>query len=95
MAAVRTVLRIRGRVQGVFYRASTAEQARALGLTGWVRNVPDGSVEVVAEGPEEAVGALETWCHRGPPGASVRAVEARREPASGEFDAFSVRFLPW
>jgi acylphosphatase len=63
-----------GRVQGVTYRASTVEQARAHGLTGWVRNVADGSVELEAQGDDAAVAALLAWCEHGPPAARVTGV---------------------
>lgn len=91
MSAERVELRITGRVQGVFYRASCATAARDLGLVGWVRNVPDGSVEAVAEGPREALESLVAWCSRGPPAASVDDVQARWASASGEFTTFAVR----
>jgi acylphosphatase len=71
---VRRHLLVSGRVQGVWFRGACAEQARALGVAGWARNLPDGSVEVVAEGDAAGVGALERWCHRGPPSAEVSAV---------------------
>lgn len=63
-----------GRVQGVAYRASTVEQARVHGLTGWVRNLADGSVELEAQGDEASVAALLTWCARGPRAARVTGV---------------------
>jgi len=77
---------IEGRVQGVFYRASTETVARRLGLRGWVRNRDDGAVELAAEGDEAALGQLLEWCRRGPAGARVTAVhetwgEVRGEPA--------------
>ena len=62
---------VRGRVQGVAYRASTLHKARELGLTGWVRNLEDGSVELEAQGASEIVGQLEAWCRRGPAMAKV------------------------
>ncbi|HKX12047.1 MAG TPA: acylphosphatase [bacterium] len=65
---------IRGRVQGVFYRAWTQARARELGLTGWVRNLPDGGVEWLAQGQRESLLELERLCHRGPPAAQVDAV---------------------
>ena len=65
---------VTGRVQGVAYRASTAHHARELGLAGWVRNLPDGSVELEAEGPPEVVARFLAWCERGPPAARVAGV---------------------
>lgn len=82
---------VRGRVQGVFYRASARREASARGLTGWVRNLPDGSVELVAEGPAPAVEAFLAWCREGPPAARVEAVEVRDEPPRGETGPFVVR----
>ena len=74
-------LRIEGRVQGVFYRASLVDEARRLGLTGWVRNRRDGSVEAVVQGPPAAVQALIDWAHQGPPRAQVNAVQVGAVPA--------------
>src|SRR5947209_16434750 len=68
---------IRGRVQGVGYRAFVQEQARRLDLEGWVRNLRDGAVEAVFAGTEEAVAAAVSACHRGPPGARVDTVEVQ------------------
>lgn len=82
---------ITGRVQGVSYRAYTQKQARRLGLTGWVRNLSDGRVELVAEGPAAEVDALLAWCRKGPMFARVDHVEVREIPPSGEFEAFDVR----
>ena len=87
----RARLKVTGLVQGVFYRASTETQARTLGLTGWVRNCVDGSVEVVAEGSEADLRSLESWCQRGPAGARVSVVELEWLPASGEFVGFEIR----
>jgi acylphosphatase len=84
-------LRIRGRVQGVFFRASAVEQARDLGLVGWVRNRYDGSIELVAEGNADAIGVMRSWCAHGPPGANVRNVEELKAPTTGEFVEFRVR----
>lgn len=91
MSDERVELRITGRVQGVFYRASCAEAARGLGLVGWVRNAADGSVEAVAEGPSAALDSLVEWCRRGPPAARVDDVQVRRTTATGEFPSFAVR----
>jgi len=68
---VRARIVVRGRVQGVAYRASTQRKARDLGLTGWVRNLEDGSVELEAQGTSSVLDALETWCRRGPALAKV------------------------
>ena len=75
--------RISGRVQGVFFRASCAERAEALGLSGWVRNASDGGVEAVFEGEEAAVEAMLAWCREGPPYAEVRNVEVAEEAPTG------------
>ena len=83
---------VHGTVQGVWYRASTREQAVALGLTGWVANRPDGSVQLVAEGPKAALDALLAWCRQGPPNALVTRVDVRYEPYTGAFLSFSVRY---
>ena len=69
--------RVTGRVQGVSFRWYTQEQARRLGVAGWVRNEPDGSVLVHAEGEDDAVDALVAWCHEGPGPARVRGVAVR------------------
>jgi acylphosphatase len=80
---------VSGRVQGVFFRATTQDTARQLGLTGWVRNVADGRVELVACGEAEPLAALERWLWQGPPHASVESVTARDAPAQ-EFSGFRV-----
>ena len=82
---------VSGRVQGVFYRASTRDQAVRLGLDGWVRNLHNGDVEVVASGQAEAITALEAWLWAGPPAASVASV-AREEMETGSgLSGFMVR----
>ena len=83
---------VHGRVQGVSFRYNTQIIARELGLTGWVRNRPDGTVEVVAEGAATALAEFETWLHRGPRAAVVRRVALSWQPPSGEFSEFKVRF---
>jgi acylphosphatase len=75
---------IRGEVQGVFYRSTCARTAERLGVAGWVRNAPDGSVEAVFEGPAGAVEEIVTWCREGPSGARVDEVRVRDEPPTGE-----------
>ena len=74
---------VMGRVQGVWYRGSCAEQAGALGVSGWARNLPDGRVEIVAEGDPDALDRLAEWCRQGPPAARVTAVEVRVEEPEG------------
>ena len=79
---MRTVrVRIAGRVQGVFFRASCADLARDLGLAGWVRNRPDGDLEAVFQGPDEAVARMLDWCRTGPPSARVDTFEVSDEAA--------------
>ena len=92
MRKVRAHLAIKGRVQGVFFRAHTQEEARRRGITGWVRNLSDGGVEVVCEGEEQAVYLMIEWCRGGPPHAEVAAVAVENEQYSGEFSDFTVRF---
>lgn len=82
-------LSVRGRVQGVGYRYATVMRARELGVTGWVRNRRDGSVEAVVQGPPEAVEALIAWARRGPEAAFVESVEVVE--ADGEFTLFETR----
>ncbi|MEJ5365193.1 MAG: acylphosphatase [Desulfosoma sp.] len=82
---------ISGRVQGVFYRAYTQDAARSQGVTGWVRNLPDGRVEAVFEGDARAVDAMVQWCHRGSPLSRVDRVDVQEEPYQGEFADFGVR----
>ncbi|HVA73176.1 MAG TPA: acylphosphatase [Acidimicrobiales bacterium] len=79
-----------GRVQGVWYRQSCADVARAAGVCGWVRNLSDGRVEAVFEGGAESVDRMVAWCRVGPPRASVVGVEVAREQAEG-LGGFAVR----
>jgi acylphosphatase len=81
---------VSGRVQGVGFRWHTVRAASALGLTGWVRNLPDGGVEVLAEGSPEALKALEAELRRGPLGAAVHDVESIEVEESGRFEGFRV-----
>jgi acylphosphatase len=90
MSAERVRVVVRGLVQGVNYRASCRGAARRLGLTGFVRNLPDGSVEAVAEGPREALERFVDWCRDGPPWAKVTAIEVDWRPAAGEYGSFDV-----
>ncbi|MDA8256397.1 MAG: acylphosphatase [Betaproteobacteria bacterium] len=79
-------LHIVGRVQGVWFRESMRSEAERLGVTGWVRNAPDGSVEAVVQGPDAAVDALVAWAHTGPPQARVDRVVLT--DAQGQFGSF-------
>jgi acylphosphatase len=75
--------RISGRVQGVFFRTSCADRAKALGLSGWVRNASDGGVEAVFEGEATGVESMLAWCRKGPPYAEVDRVEVLEETPTG------------
>ena len=86
----RARLLISGRVQGVGYRASASWAARNLGLKGWVRNLDDGRVEALVEGPRAKIEELVGWAHQGPPAARVSDVDVTWEPATGEFRTFDV-----
>lgn len=90
---IRRHLYISGRVQGVYYRHSTAQQAAQIGgLSGWVRNLPDGRVEALIEGPEQAVEQLIAWCHQGPPLAQVKHIDIQAEPPSGDLRPFGAHY---
>jgi acylphosphatase len=86
----RVRVRIRGRVQGVFFRAEARARAESLGVAGWIRNAGDGSVEAVFEGNDGQVESMVEWCRRGPAGARVEEVEVGREEPAGEI-GFQVR----
>jgi acylphosphatase len=80
---------VKGRVQGVFYRASAKEAAGQLGIRGFVRNEPDGSVYIEAEGDEKAIQQFMAWCRKGPPRAMVTGVEIQDLPSAG-FTSFEI-----
>ncbi|MBZ4419519.1 acylphosphatase [Myxococcus sp. RHSTA-1-4] len=86
----RATLRIEGKVQGVFFREGARVEASRLGLTGWVRNRSDGTVEAVVEGAPAPLEEFIRWCHRGPTQARVSRVERTDGEASGEFSHFFV-----
>ena len=81
---------ISGRVQGVFYRASTQQKAASLGLSGWVRNLADGRVEALACGSSEKLATLEEWLYQGPPMAEVDNIEVQAAE-QGDYNGFGVR----
>ena len=83
---------ISGKVQGVFYRAETQKAARQRGVTGWVRNRADGTVEAVFEGGENDVASMIEWCKSGSPAAKVDNVDVDWETYTGDFSAFEVTY---
>ena len=89
---IRAHVFISGRVQGVFYRASTKNMAEQLGLKGWVRNTSDGLVEAVFEGEETAVKYMISWCHKGPISAEVSDVTLDYTKFLGEFEEFCITY---
>ena len=88
----RVHLLVSGNVQGVFYRANTRRVASELGLKGWVRNLQDGRVEIIAEGRKNALDRLIEFCRKGPEGSSVEDIHLEWEKPSNEFSSFEVRF---
>ncbi len=93
MDKVRAHLFVSGWVQGVFFRANTRDKALRYGVKGWVRNLPDGRVEVICEGEREDIQRLIEWCKKGPPGARVEGVEVHWEKYKGEFETFSIKYF--
>ncbi|MEB3806206.1 MAG: acylphosphatase [Desulfurococcales archaeon] len=90
---VRAHLVVRGRVQGVFFRANMREKALRESVTGWVRNLPDGSsVEAVIEGPRDAVERVVCWALHGPPAARVVELHVEFQEYRGEYDSFTIRY---
>jgi acylphosphatase len=83
---------ITGKVQGVFFRMETQRAARSHGVTGWVRNKMDGSVEAVIEGEEADVKATLAWCHQGPPHARVHDVTVTWQSYTDAFSGFDVTY---
>jgi acylphosphatase len=84
-------IHIRGHVQGVFFRVQTKEKAQKLELTGWVKNTPEGSVEIFAEGESDALKTLEEWCKEGPRDARVDTVK-REEAKEKQSNTFEIRY---
>jgi len=83
---------ISGRVQGVWFRASTRDKAEQLGLKGWVKNTYDGKVEAVFEGEEKQIQDMINWCYQGPPMAEVKDVEVKKQPPTSHYDGFSIDY---
>ena len=86
----RAHLYVSGQVQGVFFRDSARKRAERLGLTGWVKNLPDGRVEALFEGPSERVREMVRWCEQGPPHAAVEDVRTEFEASEGDLTGFEV-----
>ncbi|MBT0160715.1 acylphosphatase [Candidatus Bathyarchaeota archaeon A05DMB-2] len=89
---VRAHVFVNGRVQGVFFRSQTQRRAESVDVKGWVSNLPDGRVEAVFEGEEEAVNAMIKFCEQGPRGAYVTNVDVKWEEFTGEFRDFKIKF---
>jgi len=83
---------VSGRVQGVYFRAATREEARRRGVVGWVRNLPDGRVEALFEGPAAAVEGCVAWCRHGPPGAVVQDLDVTWEDPTGQLAGFNITY---
>ena len=90
MSAKRVQIIVRGRVTGAFFRAATQREARRLGISGWVRNRPDGSVELLAEGEEDSIKEIISWAQHGPSAARVDDVDVRWRSYTGEFSEFRI-----
>ena len=86
----RVLIRVFGRVQGVFFRHSARIHAQKLGLAGWARNEDDGSVTIIAEGEDQALGEFAAWCRNGPPLSSVDEAKIEWRNATGEFKKFEI-----
>jgi len=92
MKYLRALVIIHGFVHGVAFRASTRNMAEQLSVKGWVRNIPDGTVEALFEGEKKKVEEIIAWCHRGPLGSRVTKVEIAWEPYQGEYHHFDIRY---
>jgi len=92
MDKIRAHVVISGMVQGVFFRSHAVHQATSLGLTGWVKNLDDGSVEAVFEGDKSQVEKMIKWCHKGPSMAIVEKADIKYEDYRGEFRSFNVSY---
>ncbi|MBL7155453.1 MAG: acylphosphatase [Candidatus Portnoybacteria bacterium] len=92
MSKKQVILKIYGRVQGIFFRDSTRRKARKLGLTGWVRNESDRTVKVVAEGEKKKLEELIKWCYNGPIIARVEKIDVEWQEAAGQFEGFEIKY---
>ncbi len=92
MEYLRAQVIIHGLVQGVWFRGSTRDEAIRIGVGGWVRNLPDGTVQALFEGEKKKVEEMIGWCYKGPPGARVSKVDIFWEPYEGGHDTFDIRY---
>lgn len=83
---------VKGKVQGVFFRYNTMKVAQSLGIKGWVKNLMDGSVEIVCEGEDNKIEELVKWCWKGPPGAYVEDVDVKKEEYIGDLKSFEIKY---
>lgn len=83
---------VRGRVQGVFYRACAREEANKLNITGWTKNREDGAVEIIAEGEEKDLKRFVDWCKQGPPASNVTDIQSSFSEATNEFESFNIKY---
>ena len=91
MSKARASIKAKGRVQGVFFRQATREEAISLHLTGWVRNLPSGDAEAVFEGDKQAIHNMVAWCKKGPSKARVDELIVKYDDPTGEFSTFKIR----
>ena len=82
---------VKGRVQGVWFRANTKQKAEQLGVSGWIRNTQDGCVEAIFEGEEKCVNEMIDWCNRGPPLAKVNNVEVKNQNPKNNYNGFLIK----
>lgn len=83
---------INGKVQGIWFRANTKQKAEQLGITGWVKNIPNGSVEAIFEGEENCIKEMIDWCQHGPPQAKVENIEIKEQSITNGFDEFLIKY---
>ncbi|HIJ19734.1 MAG TPA: acylphosphatase [Deltaproteobacteria bacterium] len=92
MGNTRVHMIVKGCVQGVWFRETTRREAVSLGISGWVRNLSDGTVEVLAEGGEDGMAEFVSWCHKGPSSANVNQIIKKEEEWRNEFSSFEIIF---
>jgi len=88
----RAHITVHGRVQGVFFRANTIKMARELGLKGYTRNMPDGTVEIITEGPKDNINKFVDYCKKSPGSSKVSKIDVKFGKANNEFDGFAIKY---